>query len=292
MQFLVSRWRRCVFRSNSHSDSHSICRCEFAERPTYDDAFVAYDWWMITAGVDLSSQVAKTAACVIDWFDEHAKVVELTQGVDDDSISALIAKVDKLGIDVPLGWPIAFAEAVFGYSADGSWPTEYRHTENKNYRYRRTDLWVWNNLETSPPLSVSADRISLPAMRAAALLSHVSQSTARDGSGVVVEVYPAAALRRWGLRSRQYKRKENSVARRELVARLLTETLWLSIESSDVDLCIDSDDAFDALVAALVARAAAIELVDPIPNEDLTSALREGWIAVPVVGSLNRLSVG
>jgi predicted nuclease with RNAse H fold len=247
---------------------------------------------MITAGVDLASQAAKTAACVIDWSDQRATVVELTLGVDDDSISALITRVDKLGIDVPLGWPIAFAEAVVGYSVDGSWPTEYRHTDNANYRYRRTDLWVWKNLGTSPPLSVSADRISLPAMRAAALLSHVPQHSARDGSGVVVEVYPAAALRRWGLRSRQYKRKENSDARRELVARLLTETTWLSIESSGVDLCIDSDDAFDALVAALVARAAAMELVEPIPGEDLTNALREGWIAVPIDGSLNRLAVG
>ena len=152
---------------------------------------------MITAGVDLSSQAVKTAACVIDWSDQRATVVELTLGVDDDSISALIARVDKLGIDVPLGWPIAFAEAVVGYSVDGSWPTEYRHTDNASYCYRRTDLWVWKDLGMSPPLSVSADRISLPAMRAAALLSHVPRHTARDGSGVVVEVYPAAALRRW-----------------------------------------------------------------------------------------------
>jgi predicted nuclease with RNAse H fold len=247
---------------------------------------------MITAGVDLSSQVAKTAACVIDWSEQRATVLELTLGVDDGSISALIARVDKLGIDVPLGWPIAFVEAVVRYSVDGSWPTEYRHADNAKFRYRCTDLWVWKNLGTSPPLSVSADRISLPAMRAADLLSRVPQYSPRDGSGVVVEVYPAAALRRWGFRSRQYKRKENSDARRELVTRLLTEATWLSIESNSVDLCIDSDDAFDALVAALVARAATMALVEPIPTEDLTSALREGWIAVPIDGSLNGLVDG
>ena len=289
---MVSRWCRWAFRSNSHGDSDSIRRCEFAAIPTDDDASLAYDRWMITAGVDLASQAAKTAACVIDWSDQRATVVELTLGVDDDSIAALITRVDKLGIDVPLGWPIAFAEALVGYSLDGSWPTEYRHNANASYRYRRTDLWLWKDLGMSLPLSVSADRISLPAMRAAALLSHVPQHTPRDGSGVVVEVYPAAALRRWGLRSRQYKRKENSEERRELVAHLLTKTTWLSVESNSVELCIDSDDAFDALVAALVARAAAVELVEPIPGEDLTSALREGWIAVPIDGSLNRLAVG
>ena len=247
---------------------------------------------MLTAGVDLASQAAKTAACVIDWSDQRATVVELTVGVDDDSISELIGRVSKLGIDVPLGWPIAFADAMSDYSSDRMWPIAYRHSDNASYRYRRTDLWVWKNLGTSPPLSVSADRIALPAMRAAALLSRLPHPTARDGSGVVVEVYPAAALRRWDLPSRQYKRKENSDARRELVARLLAETTWLSVDSSGVDLCIASDDALDALVAALVARAAATGLVEPIPREDLTSALREGWIAVPIDGSLNRLASG
>ncbi len=247
---------------------------------------------MITAGVDLSSQAAKTAACVIDWSDHRATVTELTLGVDDDSISALIGRVDKLGIDVPLGWPIAFADAMSDYSSDGRWPMEYRHTDNVSYRYRRTDL-LWKELGTSPPLSVSADRIALPAMRAAALLSRLPDQTARDGSGVVVEVYPAAALRRWDLPSRKYKRNENADARRELVARFLADTkTWLAIEGGDVDLCIASDDAFDALVAALVARAAAMELVEPIPSEDLASALREGWIAVPIEGSLNRLASG
>jgi predicted nuclease with RNAse H fold len=247
---------------------------------------------MLTAGVDLASQATKTAACVIDWSDQRATVVDLNLGVDDDSISELIGRVHKLGIDVPLGWPVAFADAMSDYSSDGTWPTDYRHNDNASYRYRRTDLWVWKHLGTSPPLSVSADRIALPAMRAAALLSRLPHPTARDGSGVVVEVYPAAALRRWDLPSRQYKRKENSDARRELVARLLAETTWLSVDSNGVDLCIASDDALDALVAALVARAAATELVESIQSEDLTSALREGWIAVPIEGSLVRLAIG
>jgi predicted nuclease with RNAse H fold len=246
---------------------------------------------VITAGVDLSSQDAKTAACVIDWSDHSATVAELALGVDDDAITALVGRVDKLGIDVPLGWPIAFAHAVTAHSNNGSWPAEYRHDDTTAYRLRRTDLWVWKNLGTSPPLSVSTDRIALPAMRAAALLSGLPSRCARDGSGVVVEVYPAAALRRWDLPSRQYKRKENLVARRELVTRFLSETdSWLSVRSSDVDLCIASDDAFDAVIAALVARASAQGLVEPIPNEDLDSALREGWIAVPIDSSLARLA--
>ncbi len=44
------------------------------------------------------------------------------------------------------------------------------------------------------PLSVSTDRIALPAMGAASLLSRLPERAPLDGSGVIVEVYPAAAL--------------------------------------------------------------------------------------------------
>jgi hypothetical protein len=242
---------------------------------------------MITAGVDLSSQTAHTASCVIDWSGGTARVTDLTVDVGDDAISALIGQVNKLGIDVPLGWPVAFAQAVAQHSSQSSWPVDYAHSDTSAYRYRRTDLWVWKTLVTSPPLSVSTDRIALPAMRAAALLSRLPERVMLDGSGVVVEAYPAAALRRWGMAWRGYKRREQTDARRTLVERFFTETTsWLRITPADVGQCLLSDDAFDALVAALVARAAAVGLVEPIPDQDKSHAQREGWIAVPRPGSL------
>ena len=45
----------------------------------------------------------------------------------------------------------------------------------------------------------------------------------------------------------------------------------------------------DLWVAALVARAAALGLVEPVPEEDRQFALREGWIAIPRAGSLRLL---
>ena len=224
---------------------------------------------MITAGVDLSSQTAHTASCCIEWSNRRATVKDLALDVDDRAITALVAAVDKLGIDVPLGWPTAFANAIAQHSRQGSWPAGYDHSDAVAYRYRRTDLWVWKALKASPPLSVSTDRIAIPAMRAAAILSRLPEQVVLDGSGVVVEVYPAAALRRWGFIWRGYKRKEQADARHLLVDRLFQETAtWLSVGPSEVALCVASDDAFDALVAALVARAAAVGLVDPIPEED------------------------
>jgi len=247
---------------------------------------------MITAGIDLSSKPSKTASCVIDWSARGATVIELIQGVDDDAILALASNTDKVGIDAPFGWPTSFVNAVGQNSIDGSWPADYSHADNKSYRLRRTDLWVWS-VGVSPPLSVSTDRIAIPAMRVSGLLSRLPNPTARDGSGVVVEVYPAVALHRWGFPSRGYKRAENARARQSLVTRFFEETTsWLSVRDIDVEQCSTSDDAFDSLIAALVARAAAQNLVDQIPEDNRNDAAREGWIAVPVDGSLKELSVG
>ena len=140
------------------------------------------------------------------------------------------------------------------------------------------------------PLSVSTDRIALPAMRAASLVSGLPDRVPLDGSGVILEVYPAAALRRWGHASRGYKGPGKLEVRRILVSGFLAETEeWLNVDGQQVDLCIRSDDAFDALVAALVARAFSFDRVEPIPFEDREAASREGWIAVPLTGSLELL---
>jgi hypothetical protein len=247
---------------------------------------------MITAGVDLSSQVAHTACCVIDWSGRRGTVTTLSLGVADTDIVQLVGEVEKLGIDVPLGWPIPFAEAVMHHSLTGRWPSDYSHADTTALRLRRTDLWAWKQLGFPPPLSVSTDRIALPAMRAAVLFSSLPDLLPLDGSGVVTEAYPAAALRRWGHPSRGYKGKSNSEARRTLVQGFLAEAEWLHVNDEQLNHCLSSDDAFDALIAALVARAAALALVEPIPEEDHVAARREGWIAIPVSGSLPKLAWG
>lgn len=246
---------------------------------------------MHTAGIDLSSQDARTATCVLEWSSGAAHVAELRVGVSDGDLTALIGRVDKTGIDVPLGWPVAFAEAVAQHGRDGSWPEEYRHADTLAVRYRRTDLMLWATLKGSPPLSVSTDKIALPAMRAAALISRLAEPAPLDGTGIVVEAYPAAALRRWELPSRGYKRLEHAAARHELIDLFGALTSgWLQLEGETLELCRSSDDAFDAVIAALIARAAALGLVEPIPEAERAAARREGWIALPLAGSLAHLA--
>jgi predicted nuclease with RNAse H fold len=246
---------------------------------------------MRTAGIDLSSRDEKSAACVIEWSAGRASISSFTLRVGDEEIAGHVADVDKVGIDVPLGWPIAFVDALSEHSKAGAWPTTYRHTANDAFRFRRTDLYVWRTAGLKPPLSVSTDRIGIPAMRAAALLATIDPKPALDGSGNVVEVYPAAALARWGLPSREYKGVKRRAQRAALVDAFANVTSgWLLLSDHDRQMCESSDDAFDALIAALVARAAAIGAIDAIPADDRVAARREGWIALPKERSLKRLA--
>lgn len=246
-----------------------------------------------TLGIDLSSQDADTATCIINWSDGHATVTEpILERSDDAKLLEQIGRVDKVGIDVPLGWPRSFVDAVNGYSHLDLWPKQYLHSDNPAYRYRTTDLWVealWASKGVKKwPLSVSTDRIALPAMRAAALLSKLPP-VPRDGSLKIVEVYPAAALRSWGFKYEGYKGPEHRAERETLVNEFLQQTWWLTVPDVEAERCRQNDDAFDALIAALVARATLCELTHEIPEEHADVALHEGWIAVPREGSLMKL---
>jgi len=111
----------------------------------------------------------------------------------------------------------------------------------------------------------------------------------RIGTGRWVEVYPAAALRRWGLSPVGYKKKKGRARRQELVRQLQHEAGWLRLPDEVAAQCEADDNAFDARVAALVTRTAACGLCEGIPEESLALAEREGWIALPRPGSLQQL---
>lgn len=242
---------------------------------------------MITAGIDLAAHPERTAACTVRWRHGRALVLELVpDGVDDGQISRVIDGAGRTGIDVPLGWPDGFIAAVSAHHAASGWAGG----ELAQLRMRATDEWVHRRTGRWP-LSVSTDRIGVPALRAARVLAGIPEVADRSGNGPVVEVYPAAALSVWGFASRRYKRVAGAAARRALVTafRARTES-WLELTGRDWEACIASDDAFDALVAALVARAAACGLTEPCPADLQLVASREGWIMVPVDESLARLA--
>ena len=243
-------------------------------------------------GVDLSAEPVRTAVAVLRWDDGEAVIEDLRVGADDEAVLAALAAADKAGIDAPFGWPDAFTAFVAAHQA-GDVPVPGDLT-GKQWRRRL----AWRHTDEAVraatgiiPLSVAADRIGHAAMRCAGLLAKLGNAgspVSRDGSGTVTEVYPAASLRQWGLPWRGYKQSRNLSALTELVTALQDAAPWLDLGPHG-QLCNTSNDALDAVIAALTARAAALSLTHR-PDHDLQPAAgREGWIALPL-GPLTALA--
>lgn len=244
---------------------------------------------MRTAGVDLAAESTRTALAIVEWTPERAHVEQLNLNVTDSEITDAATDVTKLGVDCAFGWPDEFVAFITDHAnlarppaADGG--MEWR----RMLAFRETDRNVHENTGRWP-LSVSTDRLGLTAMRCAGLLGRLAASgrvVDRSGrEGVVVEVYPGATLRLWGWDTRGYRTDPD--VRRSLVERMERDAPWLEI-GAHVGLMVDSSDAFDAVIAALTARAAALGQYGHPTSEQQARAEREGWIALPS-GSLGDL---
>ncbi len=259
---------------------------------------------MRTAGFDLSSAKERTAAVAIAWDGDGATVAEPARGLGDEELVGHLAAADWIGVDAPFGWPAAMVEAVHGYATTGRWPG----LDKEAFRWRRTEVRARELVaaETGKkawPLSVSADRLGLTARRTAQLRERAFERSGvrfdLAGADRVVEVYPVAALHLWEIERSAYKssrdpglREAETDARATLLAALEARAPWLRWAPEAREACVESDDALDALLAALVARAAALGLTFPPPAEDAELARREGWIHLPRKASLPLLLNG
>lgn len=227
---------------------------------------------MITLGIDLSSMPEGTAACSISWNSNQAVVSAPVVNCTDEKLDALISEANVIGIDAPFGWPEDFVSAVADWTAD-AWSKEGRN----RFQFRATDRAVRDQVKRWP-LSVSTDRIALPAMRAMALL-HRHGVIDRSGDGKFFEVYPAGSLYVWGLTCRGYKRLDEECfgLRSEILGKLVKKLPWLKVPAGYAD----SSDSLDALIASLTARAAAQGLTTRPSLEQAAIAKREGWIHLP-----------
>ena len=250
---------------------------------------------MWTAGVDLSASEDRTAVATIEWEagpDYRARVGEPSLGNSDEALLELLAGAEWVAIDAPFGWPEPMAAALHAYTSEGRWPAP----DKQSFRLRRTDLHVHERVlaETDRklwPLSPSTDRIALAVWRLAGLRETAYQRSRirfdRAGADRVLEAYPAAALLLWGLPRDGYK--TDSAAREDLLAALESTAPWLVWEEDAREACVESDDALDAVLCGLIARAAALGLTEPPPTHALELAQVEGWIHLPLRGSLGML---
>jgi len=238
---------------------------------------------VITTGVDLAAQPARTAVAVVDWRDGGAELATLRLDNTDDDIVGLAAGSAHVGVDCAFGWPDDFVAYVAANARGDAPDPDLRGIGGRRrLAYRETDR-ATHRITGRLPLSVSTDRLGLTAMRCADLLAAFADAgddVDRSGAtGRLVEVYPAASLRLWGVDVAGYK--TDAAARPTATANLLATAPWLDVSPPQRALMEASDDAFDAVVAALIARAHALHATHPVPPAALDRARREGWIALP-----------
>jgi predicted nuclease with RNAse H fold len=243
---------------------------------------------MRTLGIDLASDPRKTACCLLEWRAGAADLRELVIDTDDDRLLELQGHADVTGIDCPFGWPTAFLAFLCAASRPTGEPMPGWSREHRDgLRFRVTDFRV-REVTGRWPLSVSSDLIAVAALRCQGLLTRMGV-TDRSGDGRVYEVYPAAALKVWGLVSKGYKGSHGRPQREALVAQLLERAEWLTVDQEVREQLASSDDAVDAMIASLNARAAKLGLTIRPEADEHRDAVREGWIAIPEKGSLEKL---
>jgi len=239
---------------------------------------------VLTVGIDLAAEPAGTALALVQWSASGAWLREVIRPADDDAVIAAVRSADKAGIDCPLGWPDAFVSFVGAHQQGAALSGD----EARDKAWRRGLAWrgtdeVVRAATGMVPLSVAADRIGHTAMRCAVIqarLADLGHPVDRSGAGAIVEVYPAASLKIWGLPSRGYKRPADVAVRATIVDQLRAAAPWLDL-GAHADHCRRSDHALDALVAALTARAAACGQTSPPAPQQAAAARTEGWIALP-----------
>lgn len=234
-------------------------------------------------GIDLAANPKQTGMAVLREFDGALKLESTAVGVSDIQIVEAVHAADGTGVDVPIGWPSRFVELLQDHAAQRLPPPEATDANwRRGLALRATDMAVHRRTGLTP-LSVSANLIAYPAFRWAgieAMLRSDGIDTSRDGSGAVAEVYPAAALYRWGLPHRGYKGAQQTAVRHRMVEAIATvfpEFDWQGFEAS----AIADDNVLDAVLAALVAHQIAQGNCEGPDEDERKVACVEGWIWLP-----------
>ena len=232
----------------------------------------------------MAAEPKGTALALVEFSEQRAKLILIELGLDDQALLEKTQNADKIGIDCAFGWPIKFSQFITNHQdltnqalIDGG--MEYR----RELSFRETDREI-KKLTGRWPLSVSTDRLGLTAIRCAGLLSKYQArgiEIDRSGAKLLVEVYPGATLRNWNFDTTGYR--INPEARALLLEKLELQAPWLDLSSFRAQM-IESADCFDAVIAALAARAVYLGKYNKPKVAQLEMAKVEGWIGLPEKG--------
>ncbi|AQQ14903.1 hypothetical protein CGLAU_04645 [Corynebacterium glaucum] len=233
------------------------------------------------SGIDLAADPAKTGIASIHVRGAGLTLTDASLGASDTDVARTVGVAELTGIDIPLGWPRGFREVINAHAAGALPPPASTGPDwRRGLANRFTDLEV-RRIAGVVPLSVAADRIAHPALRWMGIEARLRADglpTNRDGSGRVAEVYPAAALKMWGLPHRGYK-GDDAAGRIAIMAGLASR---FDIDWAGFATTVEkSADVLDAVIAALVAHEVRAGRCLPIPADNADLVAEEGWIWVP-----------
>ena len=236
-------------------------------------------------GLDASTDPKKVGLVAAVAGDNDVRIENFVKPNSWGEIQNFVARYVEAGptlvaIDAPLGWPRALGPLLAKHVAGAPLAGE----PNEIFK-RATDRYIDANVG-QPTMSVGSDKIARTAACVMNFLDRVRVDTgfevpllwspgAIQKTGVI-EVYPAATLKRYGWIHTGYKRgSKRAVIRVELV-KLLSRVADVPYELQK--LAEKNDDALDGIVCALAGVDFIRARVD-MPS-DLELAKREGWIWV------------
>ena len=232
---------------------------------------------VLTYGLDLSTSPKKSAVVAIEWSRTGAQVVQLHQPVDTQQIINLIVGSDGWwAVDVPFGWPEPFVEFIRDHQVGPvtrTDPARWEQWRTSEISLRETDRHV-HDATGVRPLPAAFQLLGATAAHWAVIEAELaSKGVVIDRAGLtprLIETYPSAVLAGWGI---QRSPKPTWPVLKPFLGPLKVDGFESLLEAND--------DARDALICALVARARALELTDLPTDQQTDLAQAEGWIHLP-----------
>ena len=244
---------------------------------------------VLLVGIDCAVASKNTGLCRAIYSDSRVHVLEGVSGAEAcpaEIASAWIGESQTLilGLDAPLGWPVALGDSLRFHKAAGPLAPD------ANSLFRRCTDDFTTRVIGKRPMDVGADRIARTAKAALDLLGEIRRILNRPilpgwmpgnvQDDAVLETYPAAFLKAHGLPFQAYKKSSQRPVREEILAGLKGHMV---LECSEEPF-LDDADILDALLCTLVSAAYLSGKVHKPPPEKEEIISREGWIWLPETG--------
>lgn len=244
---------------------------------------------MRVVGIDLATTDDATAVAEMVVTPDAVAVERTVTGVTDAYVRRLLddSSIAIVGINAPV--TVAGAKP----AVDPDVAVVAMHLSAR-YRVRATDRWRRAHLVDLPlPTDEAATRRAMAGIRADRLLAGQEPKALDPTLTIreVVEVCPAISMYRWGLPYAGYVAHEGRAEIAE-VREMVVAELSSRLQVAGLSLQARDGAQLNAILAGLSAVAAKFGLTERVPDEAQVHARVEGWIQVPLEGSLARLLEG